>query len=206
MGTTLAPTRPLRPPSPSWLKPFQHTSPSRSDRRRKRAASAIGVVSRHRAIPDAAPSTLPAPHRFFVIGRIAALPPKRPRPRSPTCPRPAQRCDAAPRRAARKPREARRPASTFRESGTAPAAQRRWLARDQRKIRGRSKFWDRCRNLEPPGQAMGAFTTADLQAVYDWCALNRAALVDYIGTVRLAPPRSTSAGAVCDAGRRWAAS
>jgi hypothetical protein len=34
-------------------------------------------------------------------------------------------------------------------------------------------------HLEPPGQAMGALTTADLQAVYDWCALNRTALVDY---------------------------
>jgi hypothetical protein len=34
-------------------------------------------------------------------------------------------------------------------------------------------------HLEPPGQAMGALTASDLQAVYDWCALNRAALIDY---------------------------
>jgi hypothetical protein len=34
-------------------------------------------------------------------------------------------------------------------------------------------------HLKPPGQAMGALTASDLQAVYDWITLNRAALVDY---------------------------
>jgi len=34
-------------------------------------------------------------------------------------------------------------------------------------------------HLEPSGQAIGALTTADLRAVYDWCALHQAALVDY---------------------------
>jgi hypothetical protein len=34
-------------------------------------------------------------------------------------------------------------------------------------------------HLEPPGQAMGALTASDLQAVYDWITLNEAVLLDY---------------------------